>query len=1231
MKLLLNVIFYIYLNFFTLVNSNIIINPIIKENKSNLFDYYISFENYNASTFGVGYKIIIDEENDLLKFNGKSFKFSPNIFICRNQNNKEFLFAYNHLYIFNNNSNGITSGTIYKNVTCNCTYYGYMKKQNKLTYPYGSNSPPQKYHNEYSLNNESIILYGINDKNIFFYFSEEEKTIQTSFDHEINIISCNFLDYTKYLCAFDQDNIIQVTILSVILDNSLNYKIENLTSKILFVNLYPNKIILYDTNKGFRYKILCANNLKDDKISCLIISIDCSNHNNDGKYSNCNINIGNLTSYNTKISKNEDNCYLTKFMSEFLLCCGMKNQILCERKNIFFETINNFAINLTGEIYNLTITNNESSAILSYMNNTQTPNYLYEYYIYPPECPNFSNYISDFNDETIILFEKKTNTKYYITFIELPSAFGISKINGNNITELNEIEIKEDVVNFTFPCYCDKIDKLPVNLKIKYNISILETYSTICEASFLTDFFCKNCPNNSDIKNDSEIITIIPEYNGNNGNYCTTINPSYESVFPENTTKITSYHIISSLYQNNFIIDIAQNKCIIRPINQTLSSFELKSQLSNNMLEYLNLSCLIDGPDFLALVLYSNDMDDPKKQINKGISAVNLGNCEQVLKEYYNISQNESLIILNMESKRNEITKRENNDSSFNLGKRAQIEVYDFSGKKLNLSLCNDIKILKYLEDVKDELNFNSAANLANKGIDVFNAKDSFFNDLCHKFDIEKGKDIILTDRRNDFYQNASFCEDGCLYNGIDYDLITAIYICNSNFLQGDIGKINDNKEQKEILNFENIKKSFISHLFDFNIEVIYCYNLVFDLKRLKKNIGFYFMFIILILQIIFLCIFLIKKLNPIKNFMLIYSKYKTKGKHVYPPKKNNKIKNNKLNKNHKIINNNIFVDNINSDINYFSKRKSYNFSYNYQNGIRNSKRELKDLISYNNKDNNNILYKLKRKKNSQINKYIRRQSKKKLLHETINDNGYNEKIIYKRNDFHKLYRTNDYLLDMEYEVAIIKDKSSFLRIYCAFLVDSQIILGTFCTENYLDLFVIKLSFLVSTFEISFFLNALFYSDDYISDAYHNNGVLDFVSGLPKSIYSFIATLITTNLLRMLSNSKSELMEIIIKNSLNNNYIYLIKNKLIKLRNKIIIYFILVFLLGFCFLYYVSAFCAVYIYSQKYWFLGCLESFAIDSIVAIVLCLFLSFFRFIAIKKRIKCLYILSNILSAFL
>jgi len=111
----------------------------------------------------------------------------------------------------------------------------------------------------------------------------------------------------------------------------------------------------------------------------------------------------------------------------------------------------------------------------------------------------------------------------------------------------------------------------------------------------------------------------------------------------------------------------------------------------------------------------------------------------------------------------------------------------------------------------------------------------------------------------------------------------------------------------------------------------------------------------------------------------------------------------------------------------------------------------------------------------------------------------------------------------MDYEEAIIYDKRNYLRMNWSFLVESQIILGTFCTENYLNLFVIKLSFFIFTFQISFFLNALFYTDEYVSDAYYNDGVLDFITGLPKSIYSFIATFITTSLLKMLSNSKSEL------------------------------------------------------------------------------------------------------------
>ena len=182
-----------------------------------------------------------------------------------------------------------------------------------------------------------------------------------------------------------------------------------------------------------------------------------------------------------------------------------------------------------------------------------------------------------------------------------------------------------------------------------------------------------------------------------------------------------------------------------------------------------------------------------------------------------------------------------------------------------------------------------------------------------------------------------------------------------------------------------------------------------------------------------------------------------------------------------------------------------------------------------------------------------------------------------------------------------------------------------------MDLFVIKLSFLVCTFQISFFLNALFYTDEYISDAYHNDGVLDFFSGLPKSIYSFIATLITTNLLRMLSSSKDELTRVIRRYRNFQNYLDIINIKLAKLRKKLIIYFIIVLLLESFFLYYVVVFCAVYKNSQKYLFLGCLESFGMDSFVALIICIFVALFRHTSIKLHIKCLYIVANIINTFL
>ena len=106
----------------------------------------------------------------------------------------------------------------------------------------------------------------------------------------------------------------------------------------------------------------------------------------------------------------------------------------------------------------------------------------------------------------------------------------------------------------------------------------------------------------------------------------------------------------------------------------------------SNISAFANSSNVINGSDFLAVILPSDDMN-PEEQLKKGISAVNLGNCTEVIKEYYNISKNEKLIILNIESKNQINDSNNNNDNSFNLGKNTQIEIYDLSERKLNLSV----------------------------------------------------------------------------------------------------------------------------------------------------------------------------------------------------------------------------------------------------------------------------------------------------------------------------------------------------------------------------------------------------------------------------------------------------------------------------------------------------------------------------------------------------------------
>ena len=700
---------------------------------------------------------------------------------------------------------------------------------------------------------------------------------------------------------------------------------------------------------------------------------------------------------------------------------------------------------------------------------------------------------------------------------------------------------------------------------------------------------------------------IIDELNYTNENTNELINNSLDEPMDIKTN-------MDELFESHKEILESNDKCTFESFNQGNNFSDYIEIIKNDIISHSSLCKVINTSNFIISIV-SSDKIEPEEQIKKGISAVDLGNCTSVIKEHYNIPIEENLIILNMETKVEENLSNEGN--SFKLGKINKLGVCDILGRKLSLSVCKEeIKILKYIGDIK-ELDFNSAKSFSEKGIDVFNAADKFFNDICHNYDIYDNKDIIINDRRTDIYKNATFCQYGCKYKGVNYNLMVANCICKSNLLQKKEEDIEEISEEKEILNFKSLRKAFLENIFSCNLEVLKCYNLVLNPKILIHNIGFYALSSMFVLQIILLFVYLMKRLNSIKYFMLKFenkrhNKNDRKKKINIIKDKNFKNLDNKNNEKIKVIGN--------PTRKIKKKRKSIL-----------SNKEIKLLYNKNEDEKINNL----NKNNEQIidnkSKVVNYASINDLyLNNKINKNNDNENHNMKQ-DSNKLFLSIYDLQDMDYEEALLYDKRGYLKIYWGFLVDSQIILGSFCTDNNLDLFVIKLSFLIFTFQISFFLNAFFYSDEYISNSYHNDGVLDFFSGLSKSIYSFVATLITSNLLRILSNSKSELMKLIKEKRKYKYYIYLIQLKLIKLGKKLVFYFILVYIFSLFFVYYVSSFCAVYRNSQKYWFYGCLESFGMDTLVAIGICIFLAFFRYISIKKHIKCFYILANIISTFL
>ena len=352
-------------------------------------------------------------------------------------------------------------------------------------------------------------------------------------------------------------------------------------------------------------------------------------------------------------------------------------------------------------------------------------------------------------------------------------------------------------------------------------------------------------------------------YSSNNLNYSNDSNYLYYSRYIDNSSDLIysndSNYLYNSADSNNSYELNFSFKPIIDPIifnsTETKNRIEIIQNIIDDLINEFDLTELNSGTDKKIIdenkIIILTSTENQKNNEDKNNITMDLGQCENILKKEYNISNNTSLYILQIISE----------EEGMKIPK-VEYEVYyplNDNLTKLNLTLCKGTKV-KISIPVK-----------INDKIDIYNASSNYYNDICSKTTSKSGTDISLKDRRNEFVNNnMTLCEENC--DLIDYDYKTEKSVCSCD-IKLSVTPINEIKFNKK-----NFFKSFIDIKNIANLNLMKCYKTVLKIKNLIKNYGFFIMFLIMILYFITLIIFWTKsfyKLKKILNIMFIGLKSK--------------------------------------------------------------------------------------------------------------------------------------------------------------------------------------------------------------------------------------------------------------------------------------------------------------------------------------------------------------------
>ena len=694
-------------------------------------------------------------------------------------------------------------------------------------------------------------------------------------------------------------------------------------------------------------------------------------------------------------------------------------------------------------------------------------------------------------------------------------------------------------------------------------------------------------------------------YFDNNNNYHCTLNSTCPNEYPklnESKKECIKYN------KENILKDLVtkeKNETEKMTKEEEIEYFNnVKEKVEKILTEGYDTSNIDNKQDEIInigkMTLTISTPENQKNNINSNMTSIDLGDCEALLRDEYNISINDSIYIAKIDIEQDglQIPKVEYNIFS---------KLFGTNLIQLNLTVCSNSKILIY---APFKLNGNS---------DKYNKSSGYYNDICYTTTSEDGTDITLKDRKKHFIEgNNIVCQENCEFSKYNSNSMKAECTCKIKESSSSKIYININKTKL----FEDFKdiKNFV------NFKILYCYKKLFNLKGMKYNIGCYILTGIILYHIICSYIFCLCQFLDIKKKI----KDIISGINEYHLTKYSKKNNRMILVKRKQNNENKYIK-YNSDKNKmipYKKVIKKRLNKKKNRIIPIQKKPKLSAINFNNINNifknQNFFYRIDKNTKNNNNNYIpTKNNNRKRSNSNFNYNK-KEKIE------NIMKYTDEETNTLSYNLALIYDKRSYCQYYISLLKTKHNLICAICNNNDYNLKIIKMDLFFIGFSIEYIVNALFFNDDTMHNIYENKGKYDLEAQLSIIVYSFLISMILNTPLGLLALSNDS----IIKFKQNKSKINLIKRAedlKTKLTIKFIFYFIISTLLLAFFWYYISMFCVIYRNTQIYLLKDTLMSFGLSLFIPFWIYLLPGFFRIPALsnkKNKRECLYNFSKILQ---